>query len=203
MFTGIIRYLGIYKGRNRSVLTFDGPMSLLSHLTPHESIAINGVCLTITKKPTPTTFTVAVIPETLRRTTLGMLSENTTVNLEPPATPTTFLSGHIVQGHIDGIGHVRSIVKEKNSRIITISIPQSLARYIVTKGSIAIDGISLTIIDAFPDGFSVGIIPFTWKHTTLSLLKVKQTVNLEVDCLAKYMVRVFGRIPKPRERRLV
>jgi len=149
------------------------------------SVAVNGACLTVVGKK-GISFIADIMPETARRTTLGRLRRKTPVNLELPATPASFLSGHIVQGHIDGIGSVKKIVKDGGSHILTIAIPRVLGRYIVPKGSVAINGVSLTIITARSSMFTAGIIPHTFRVTMLGTLAPGDTVNIEVDVLAKY-----------------
>ena len=130
--------------------------------------------------------------ETFERTNFGALKNGNLVNLELPATPKSFLSGHIVQGHVDGIGAVKKVKKDENQVTLSISIPRQLSRYIVAKGSIAVNGVSLTVIDAKPGSFSVGIIPHTWKSTMFRTLKPKAEVNIETDVLAKYIEKFIS-----------
>lgn len=190
MFTGIITNLGKLKSQEGAVFTFAAPRSFCRKISKGTSIAINGACLTVFRK-TQQTFTVEIMPETLRRTSFERLQTSSLVNLELPATVQTFLSGHIVQGHVDGVGVVNRIVSQGNSKIFVISIPRSLSKYIVEKGSIAVNGISLTVIAAGSEDFTIGIIPYTWIHTMLHQLKVGDEVNLEVDILAKYSEKLL------------
>lgn len=191
MFTGIIAYMGKVVSREGARFTFSAEEILLSKLDDGTSISVNGVCLTVLHKPTGDTFAVEVMPETEAKTMLGDLQEGDIVNLELPATPETFLSGHIVQGHVDGVGTIKSIFVDGNSRLVTIRIPQHLSKYMVDKGSICVNGISLTIITASSEEFSVGIIPFTWEHTMLSASKVGDKVNIETDVFAKYVEKLL------------
>ena len=191
MFTGIIAYMGKVVSQEGARFTFSAEEILLSKLDDGTSISINGVCLTVLRKPTGDTFSVEVMPETEEKTMLGDLQQGDRVNLELPATPETFLSGHIVQGHVDGVGTIKNITVDGNSHLITISIPETLSKYMVDKGSICVNGISLTIITASLKEFSVGIIPFTWEHTMLSAVKVGDNVNIETDVFAKYVEKLI------------
>lgn len=191
MFTGITIHIGKLKRIHNNTLTFSAPKKLCSKLITGTSIAIDGVCLTIVDKPLTMTFSVELMPETKRKTTLNRLGVGDMVNLELPATPKTFLSGHIVQGHIDGVGKITAIREDTNSHVLTIKTPPNLARFIVSKGSITVNGVSLTVINAKKTSFTVGIIPYTWSHTTFHTLRVGDTVNAEVDILAKYAKKKF------------
>lgn len=190
MFTGIITNLGkvIYKSKNK--LTIKTDRTFTNELSTGASIAVNGACLTVTSKPSFDSFSVEIMPETLKRTMLGKLKVDDLVNLELSVSANTLLSGHIVQGHVDGIGKVEGIKKEGNSKLFTIKIPSQLSKYIVEKGSIALNGISLTTIEVGKDYFTVGIIPYTWKHTMLSKLQPGNLVNIETDILAKYLEKL-------------
>ncbi|MBI2355863.1 MAG: riboflavin synthase, partial [Candidatus Doudnabacteria bacterium] len=190
MFTGIISNLGQLKDKNGGAFTFKASADFCQRISKGTSIAINGACLTAVRK-TQQTFTVEVMPETQERTMLGKLHAGNFVNLELPATPRTFLSGHLVQGHIDGVGAIEKIDRAGNSKILTISVAQPISKYIVEKGSIAVNGISLTIISVKPDYFTVGIVAHTWKQTMLNQIKVGDLVNLEVDILAKYLEKLL------------
>lgn len=193
MFTGIISHLATITSRNNDVFTFKTSQAFLRKVNEGNSIAINGVCLTVTEKPTRTSFSANVMPETQRRTTFAKLKIGDMVNLELPATPETFLSGHIVQGHIDGVGEIRKVKEEKASKLLTILLPKNLLRYIVSKGSITINGISLTVIDSNDASFVVGITPYTWKHTTLKNARVDDKVNIETDIIGKYVHKyIYG-----------
>lgn len=190
MFTGIINDLGKVLEKTDSELIVKADKKFVSHLTKGSSVAINGICLTITDSSTGS-FTANYIPETARKTNIGSLKTADLVNLELPATPSTFLSGHIVQGHIDGLANLKKITKDNNSYILKFSILKSLSKYIVQKGSVAVNGISLTVIEAGKDFFTVGIIPTTFEKTNLSNFKIGDCVNIEVDVLAKYIERLL------------
>jgi len=157
-----------------------------------ESVAVNGVCLTAAELTQTGNALFYVSPETLQKTQLGTLSENTFVNLERALKVSDRLSGHIVQGHVDGLGTVVAIQNVNDSVQLRIKLPQNLLRYCIDKGSITINGISLTInsLDDLSSTIDLMIIPHTWKITTLSSLKVQDTVNIENDVLAKYMERL-------------
>jgi riboflavin synthase len=191
MFTGIITHTGTVAKISRSDIVVRAPRDILRSLKSGGSIAVDGACLTVTKKPA-NSFFADVMPETLERTNSGSLTAKSIVNLELPATPKTFLSGHIVQGHVDAIGIIKEIKKEKNQYTLFISIPRRFSRYIISKGSIAVNGVSLTVIDVKKNSFSVGIIPHTWKSTMFHTLKPKAKVNIEVDILAKYMEKLLS-----------
>ena len=162
---------------------------------PGDSIAVNGVCLTVADLYA-TGFRADVMPETLRRTTLGQLSPGSPVNLERAVTPETRLGGHIVQGHVDGVGHIASRTPDGDFDEVVISLPTELARYIAPKGSICVDGVSLTVVGVGVDDdthwFSVALIPTTLSHSTLGTLATGDGVNLEVDVIAKYVERIMS-----------
>ena len=189
MFTGIISHLGRVKSYRNSSFTFEVSASLARSLKHGTSIAVNGVCLTVTEKKVKS-FQIEVMPETVERTALSDLKIGDFVNLELSMKAADRFAGHIVLGHVDGMATVKSIEKEGNSHIFTFKIPKSLSRYIVEKGSIAVNGISLTVIDTNNKTFTVGIIPYTWRHTMLSSAKVGDRVNIEVDILAKYLEKL-------------
>jgi riboflavin synthase len=187
MFTGIISHFGKLQKKEKAVFIFTADDLLVKKLDAGTSIAINGICLTVLQKPTANIFSVEIMPETEKKTNMQYLQINDLVNLELPATPQTFLSGHIVQGHIDQISEILEIKPDDNSYIFTFSLPLSLNKYMVEKGSITINGISLTIISINKNSFTVGIIPHTWKNTMLHTAKKGNFVNIEVDVLAKYV----------------
>ncbi len=189
MFTGIITHLGKLETVDDSRLQFSADPSLCDNLFIGQSIAVNGTCLTA-QSFTKSNFTVEVMPETMSRTMLGNLKPSDIVNLELPATPTTFLAGHIVQGHIDGIGILTDITPQGNSQLLDISVPERLIPYIVEKGSIALNGISLTVIHTEENILRVGIIPHTWEATMLHTAKIGDILNIEVDILAKYIEKL-------------
>lgn len=186
MFTGIIEHQGLIRKKTASCLQIEAKAILVGQLALGLSISVNGVCLTVSQRPTQTTFAVDVMPETLRKTMLGSLKLNSLVNLELPLKVTDRLAGHLVQGHIDGTAAIKNIKPLGNSYIFTFAAPKKLLKYLAVKGSVAINGISLTLIKVTVDGFTVGIIPHTWKQTMLKDVKAGDLVNVEVDILAKY-----------------
>lgn len=189
MFTGIINHLGRFKKLSKEGFIFEVPSNLEKKLTIGSSIAINGVCLTVKKKKGRKIF-VDIMPETQQKTTLGNLQPNSLLNLELPVTAETFFSGHLVQGHVDGKARLESIVKKDHSHILKFSVSSKLCKYIVEKGSIAINGIALTVIETGKKFFTVGIIPFTWKNTMIHTLRAGDFVNIEVDILGKYIEKL-------------
>ena len=194
MFTGIIEELGQVKtvehrGENARIVV---QATLVVEGTSHgDSIAVNGVCLTALDIG-PDSFAADVSRETLDRSTLGRLRPGEPVNLERAVTPTTRLGGHIVQGHVDGRGTFLSVVDHGESWTVRIGFPLELARYLVYKGSVAVEGISLTIAGLGDDWFEVAIIPKTWQVTNFSRLRVGDEVNLEVDIMGKYVERILS-----------
>lgn len=191
MFTGIITHLGKLAKKECSVFTFNTDQSFCRKIKKGMSIAVNGTCLTALSDSTKKSFSIEAMPETLEKTALGQLNIGNLVNLELPATPTTFLSGHIVQGHVDNVSKLLGIKVKGNSRILKFSTSPDVARYIVSKGSMTVNGISLTVIDAANNHFTVGIIPYTWENTMLHTIKSGDFVNIEVDILAKYLERLL------------
>lgn len=186
MFTGIVSSLGKVLNKTSSKLTIGVDKEWVKSLTVGLSVAVNGICLTLVDK-TEGSFSADYIPETANRTNIKHLKLNDLVNLELPATPATLLSGHIVQGHIDAVVKLKSIITEGNSFILKFSLPQALSDQIVEKGSVALNGVSLTVIKCGKDFFTVGIIPHTWEKTMLHNLKRGDFVNIETDILAKYI----------------
>ncbi len=195
MFTGIIEELGTVKrvqnGRDSSVLTI-GARQVLQDTKIGDSISTNGVCLTVTGMGSDY-FMADVMAETLRRSSLGQLKVGSTVNLERALTLSSRLGGHLVSGHIDGTGKIVKFQPEDTAVWITVSAPSSLLRYIVEKGSIAIDGVSLTVASVTEQGFSVSIIPHTGAETILLQKKTGDMVNLECDMIAKYAEKLLNR----------
>ena len=189
MFTGIISHIGKVKSFQNSQLLVKADRSFTKQVKNGDSVAVNGVCLTVIDKRADL-FQVEVMPETLKRTALGGLKSGDIVNLELAMKAADRFAGHIVQGHIDGVATVKSIKQKGNSRLFTFEVPKQLGRYIVEKGSVAVNGISLTVIDTNNKTFTVGIIPYTWRHTMLSSAKVGDRVNIEVDILAKYLEKL-------------
>lgn len=194
MFTGIILAAGsisaIEKRGGDARLTIATGQLPMTDVTLGDSIAVNGVCLTAVTLGKHT-FSADVSNETLSRTSLSNAQVGTAVNLELALTPSTRMGGHIVSGHVDGLGSVLSIDADGRSYRLNIKAPDNLAKYISEKGSICIDGISLTVNAVDGATFSVNIVPHTWQQTTLGATRVGATVNLEVDCLARYLERLM------------
>lgn len=188
MFTGIITHTGVVVRASDSTLSLKAPRTLIGKLKRGGSIAVDGACLTVVGK-TANSFSVDVMPETRRRTILKDLARGNIVNLELPTTPDSFLSGHIVQGHVDGVGIIKTIRPEGNSNLVAIELPKALLKHIATKGSVAVNGVSLTVVSVTSSRFTVGIIPHTSRVTTFSQLKEGQKVNIETDIVAKYVER--------------
>jgi riboflavin synthase len=189
MFTGLVQQLGTLTSLEGGRL--DVTAALAGELAVGDSIAVNGVCLTATAV-TPASFTTDVMEETLRRTGLGTLAPGDPVNLELPLRPVDRLGGHFVQGHVDGVGAVAAVVDEGFSRVVEIEADPGLMRYVVEKGSIAVDGVSLTVASLGEGTFGVSLIPETLERTTLGRASPGDSVNLEVDVLAKYVERLLG-----------
>lgn len=185
MFTGIITETGVVAARTLSRISIRANRRLIGALNRGMSISVDGACLTTVARKKDT-FSADIMTETARKTSLAKRRVGDLVNLELPATPSSFLAGHIVQGHVDGIGTIQEIRKIGSGRTLKITVPRSLTRHIVYKGSIAVNGISLTVIEARKDHFTVGIIPHTWSTTNLRAVKRGDKVNLEADVLAKY-----------------
>jgi riboflavin synthase len=160
-----------------------------AHAQPGDSVAVNGVCLTATTV-NGEAFTADVMNETLRRTSLGSLAAGSRVNVELPLRPSDRLGGHFVQGHVDGVGALRGIREDGFARILEIAPEPQLLRYIAEKGSIAVDGVSLTVAAVTADAFTVSLIPETLDRTNLGSIPEGARVNLEVDILAKYLERL-------------
>lgn len=192
MFTGIIEEIGnirkIQTGADTCVLTVSAS-KILSDLHIGDSIAVNGTCLTVCKFD-QTCFSADVMPETMRRTNLGSLKSGSPVNLERAMSANGRFGGHIVSGHIDGTGVIKSLKKEKNAVWVQISAKPEILKYIVEKGSVAIDGISLTVAKISSQDFSVSIIPHTGEETILLQKKAGEIVNLECDIIAKYVEKL-------------
>ncbi len=194
MFTGIIEELGTVAARqdtgDAARLTVRGP-TVLADAAVGDSIAVNGTCLTVVSTD-GTQFTADVMRETLLRSSLGALRAGDPVNLERPVTPAGLLGGHLVQGHVDGVGTVLSREVAEHWEVVRVSLPPDLARYVVTKGSITVDGVSLTVVEVTDDAFTVGLIPTTLALTTLGAKGVGDPVNLEVDVIAKYVEKLLA-----------
>lgn len=193
MFTGIVEEIGtvvsISKGVKSSRMTLQGNV-IFEDMHIGDSIAVNGVCLTVTEK-TSNTFTVDVMAETLRRSSLGSLGKGSKVNMERAMAANGRFGGHIVSGHIDGTGTIANFVKEDNAVWVTIETPSKLLKYIIEKGSITIDGISLTVAYVDSHCFKVSLIPHTATNTTLLSKKAGDIVNLENDIVGKYIDKLL------------
>ena len=161
---------------------------LAGELAPGDSLAVNGVCLTVILAAA-SEIHADVGPETMRVTTLGDLAPGTLVNLERPLRPDARFGGHFVQGHVDGIGHVEVLRADADFHWLTISFPSTLAPYLVLKGSIAVDGVSLTVAGLGVDRFDAMVLPYTLEHTNVQAMKIHDRVNLECDMIGKYVVR--------------
>ena len=198
MFTGIVEELGrvvvLEPGSQSARLTVEGPL-VTADAVHGASIAVNGVCLTVVQHGDDR-FTVDVMAETLARTSLGALAAGDPVNLERAMAASSRFGGHIVQGHVDGAAHVAARTPGDRWELVRFTLPAGLARYVVEKGSITVDGVSLTVSDVGHDSggdwFEVSLIPTTLALTTLGHKEVGDLVNLEVDVLAKYVERLLG-----------
>ena len=195
MFTGLIEEMGTVKSIKRRAKSMELTISgkeVIKDTKKGDSISVNGVCLTVTSNQLPvTSFKVDVGTETLRRTSLGELRIGEKVNLEKALKMGERLGGHFVTGHIDGVGIIRKRIKEGDTFLFEIEAPNEIMNYIIPKGSIALDGISLTIVDFNKNRFSVSIIPHTLEVTTLGFKKVGNKVNLEADMIGKYVVKLM------------
>lgn len=194
MFTGIVEHLGTVLTvdevpRGRTFQVDAGPLA--KDVAVGDSIAVNGVCLTAVAASTPA-VTFQVMGETLDRTSLGHLGAGDAVNLERPMPAAGRFDGHIVQGHIDGVGTVRSVDTDGDGSRIWVDVPAGLMRYVVEKGSVTLDGVSLTVAGVDDAGLEVALIPHTLAVTTLGRSRPGEKVNLEVDVLAKYVERLLG-----------
>ena len=198
MFTGIVEELGTITAIAPTATGADvaarleiaGPLVTKDAL-PGDSIAVSGVCLTVVEARDGR-FTTDVMRETLERTTLGAAAAGSPVNLERAVTLQTRLGGHLVQGHVDGTGHVAAREHTPRWDVVRVEMPRRLAKYLVSKGSIAVDGVSLTVVDSDDEGFTVSLIPTTLQRTTLGVKDVGDPVNLEVDVMAKYAERLLA-----------
>ncbi len=192
MFTGIIEELGVVEAledQGDAVRLVVRAPHVLSDVRLGDSVAVDGCCLTVAERDR-VTFTADVMRETLAKTSLGGLHPGARVNLERAVTPTTRLGGHIVQGHVDGTGAIVRRTPSEHWELVAVSLPASLGRYLVAKGSITVDGVSLTVVDVDEESFTVSLIPETLARTTLGLRQPGDAVNLEVDVIAKYVERL-------------
>jgi riboflavin synthase len=192
LFTGLVADLGTVAALEA---TGDGvrlrvTSTLAAELSEGDSVAVNGVCLTATQVADGQ-FTADVMHETLRRSSLAEVADGTRVNLELPLRAADRLGGHVVQGHVDGVGAIRDAVEDGFARVVTVGAPPQVLRYVVEKGSIAVDGVSLTVASVTADTFSVSLIPETLERTNLGAAAPGTPVNLEVDVLAKYVEKLM------------
>jgi riboflavin synthase len=199
MFTGLVETLGTVKrlapegagGRN---VTVAAPFA--TELVLGESVAINGCCLTVIEQ-SPDDFLVQAGPETLRRTNLGDLQDGDRVNLERSLKVGDRLGGHIVQGHVDGVGRIAAREPQGDWETVWFAVPAGLAAQMVTKGSVAVDGVSLTLVDVEAERFSVALIPHTMTITTLGFKRVGDAVNIETDLFGKYVMKYLQSLKMP------
>jgi len=195
MFTGLVEDLGRVRhveGAAGGCVGLAVDTRLVPELEPGDSIAVNGVCLTATHVEEGA-FSADVMAETARRSSLGALGPGDRVNLELPLRAGDRLGGHFVQGHVDGVGEIASVEPEGNSRVVRVVAPPDLLRYLVEKGSVALDGVSLTVASVDAEGFAVALIPETLERTTLGEAAPGRPVNLEVDMLAKHLEKLVPR----------
>ena len=196
MFTGIVEELGTVaaiEDQGDAVRLTIAATTVLEDAALGDSVSVNGCCLTVSTVSTtrPASFTADVMRETLDKTGVGDLTTGDRVNLERAVTPTTRLGGHIVQGHVDGTGAVRRRTHSEHWELVEVEAPTELLRYLVPKGSITVDGISLTVVDVLADGFTVSLIPETLARTTLGFRQPGDRVNLEADVIAKHVERLL------------
>lgn len=201
MFTGIVEEMGAVTALERSLTGTKMTVmaaTVMGELKIGDSISVNGTCLTVVSR-SEKDFSVEVSPETLSVTTLGQLTAGAPVNLERAMKLNERIGGHLVAGHVDGVGTIRSRHQEGNAIVLTIEAPAEVLRYCIVKGSVTVDGISLTINQVGTHTFSVAIIPHTAKVTTLGLKQINDTVNLESDLIGKYVERLLqdrSQLPK-------
>lgn len=194
MFTGLVEELGKVKSISRgqkSVRLTINALKILTDVKLGDSIAVNGTCLTVVDY-SDKFFTADVMPETVDKTVLAKLRPGDTVNLERTMRLGDRFGGHIVSGHIDGMGIISGMTKDDNAVIIRIEAGQEVMRYIIKKGSVAIDGISLTVVECTEEWFTVSLIPHTASMTTLGIKKIGDPVNLETDVIGKYVEKLLG-----------
>lgn len=193
MFTGLVEEKGILREKNPTGDGFQFTIEaykIMTDLKIGSSVAVNGCCLTVVKID-GNTFAVDTIEETLNKTNLGVLKQGMKVNLERPLTAEARLGGHFVLGHIDTVGKIEDIKELSNSHWMTISFPEKFKHYLIYVGSVAIDGVSMTVAELKDNIFSVGIIPHTWNETIFADKKIGDTVNLEFDVLGKYVEKIM------------
>ena len=191
MFTGIVEEVGIVSKITNNGMTVKA-LGILSDVKLGDSIAVNGTCLTAVSFSN-SEFSVDLSPETMRRTSLSQLTEGSRVNLERALSASDRIGGHIVQGHVDATGRITSIKPDGDSIIFRVRIPKRLDKYIVEKGFVAVDGISLTVVKRGASSFTLAVIPYTLENTNLAVLSEGDQVNLEADILAKYVESLLAR----------
>ena len=193
MFTGLIEAtgsVGAMESRgSATLLRVETPLA--AELSVGDSIAVDGVCLTVTKAA-PATFEATVSPETLRVTSLGHYREGTSINLERPLKADARLGGHFVLGHVDGLGTIRALDRDGECYWLEVVLPVPLMAYVIPKGSIALNGISLTVAGLDRNIIRVQIVPHTWTHTSLQSARPGDTINVETDVIGKYVARLLG-----------
>lgn len=195
MFTGIIEEFGKIIRINRksdSMKLIISCNKVIQGISIGSSISVNGVCLTVVEM-SKNSFEVDVVPETIKRTNIGESKEGSLVNLERSLKISDRLEGHFVLGHVDGVGIINKKESKENSFIVEIKVNSELTKYIVKKGAVAVDGISLTVVDVLSNSFNVSIIPHTYKNTTLGFKNTGDKVNIEVDILAKYVEKLLNK----------
>jgi riboflavin synthase len=190
VFSGIVEEIGAVSAVSGSGLSIKAE-AILADLKPGDSVAVNGVCLTVTSIKGKT-FNINVMPETLRRSNLSALKAGDAVNLERALTLSGRLGGHLVQGHIDATGAVSRIEWEGDAELLTIAAPPEVMRYIVDKGFIAVDGLSLTVVERTAETFTVSLVTYSRSHTTMGLKNPGDRVNLEADIIAKYVEKLVS-----------
>ena len=188
MFSGIVEEIGAVRDVGSHYITVQAA-TILSDARASDSIAVSGVCLTV-EEVSQDWFRASVMPETLRRSKLGSLSEGDRVNLERAVTPNTRLGGHLVLGHVDGVGRIASMEPEDSAMLLTVEAAPDVMRFVALKGSITIDGVSLTVARLDTDSFAVSLVSYTSHQTTLGSARLGEVVNLEVDVLARYIERL-------------
>ena len=189
MFTGIIETTGKIQKLTKNQLVIEAP-DIIPGLKKGNSIAVDGVCLTVVDL-SDQTFTADFMPETTKKTIILGYNIGNPVNLELPIKADGRFEGHIVTGHVEGVGEIIDIQKDSNANVLTIKIPDELVKYVVPKGSIAINGISLTIMDIQDNQFTISLIPHTWEVTNLHTLNVGDKVNIETDIMAKHVEKLL------------
>lgn len=193
MFTGIVQEVGTFKRKIKESDKYKLIIEVedfLEDVSIGDSIAVNGVCLTVVNYDS-NTFTVDVMPETVKSTNIDHLSKGSKINLEKSLQPTSFMGGHIVNGHVDGTGTLTNIKEEKNAKIFTIEVDKNITKYLIDKGSVALNGISLTVMDYSKKHLKVSIIPETLKSTNLKNLSIGDEINIETNIIGKYVNKML------------